>query len=158
MGRIAKGEPPYGLTQIYTPKAYGNRDEADPVRIHYSLPTEAQRRTAMVGLDVASEGWDISGNQGKLFEQLCAICVNHVESYSRRGNVEAGEKEIVPIRSAAEFAEFGETPFLVEMGMEIYLGTSLSKDESKNSEGSPDTSQAVTQVSDGTAASAGEKA
>ena len=156
MARTVNG-PSAGATRWYTPSAFGNRQDENPVRVHMCNPSERERRELYMDLgtqfDLDGDGNPINirhNDKGaeKMQDAAIARHVVAIENYSAAGGK--------PITNAEELLEHGELPFLTEIAHEVLGALSLSKGERKNSEGSSPCSEPVTPHSNGTVASACE--
>lgn len=155
MRQIA-GEKP-GSEVSYTPEAFGNREDSEPVRVSYTVPSERERRKMVSAGDTIEVKPNPDDPDGKpiivtkadqhVDRQAHALesCVLRVEGYQGRGG---------PILTGTDLAEHGETEIVSEVYNEIMGNHDLTEDEAKKPEGSSDSLDPVTLPSGVTAPTA----
>ena len=161
MARKIQGYKPHDERE-YIPKAFGNRQDDAPIRVWIKTPTERDKREvegdgSVIRFAVDKDGSPLRDSVGNPLMEIDSEetmrrhhralerFVSRVENYSRAEG---------PIDTGAEFAEHGETEIVTEVYREIIGAVSLSDVDAKKSNGSPDSSSAATQASDGIAPSA----
>ena len=151
MGRKVSGYA-HGMTRQYIPESFENRDDAEPVTVWISQPTEKQKREILAQSKTEllySEDGEILTDADGLprikpdldgsiawYSMICARFVSTVANY------EAADGS--PITTGKLLAEHGETSFITEIGAEVISGASLKEEEKKTlSERSDSSSQQI---------------
>lgn len=137
MARRVQGPPP-GQEDWYTPIAYGNDRETEPVKVRLRFPTESDKRQATIkaaridatlvpseNIDAAnlplSMGWLVA-----MQEVLIQRCVLEVQNYEDA----SGQ----PIKNGQDLAQHGEDSFIREIGDVLMRGIALTEAEKKTSD------------------------
>lgn len=154
MPKKAKGDR-FGEQRRIIPEALGNREcVGDEVLIvHYTVPTEAEKRAIRQFGDKETaikvgDDWKIEISQASTtakLEYACALKIFKVENYVNQNDE--------PILSGEDFAKYGDTPYVQEVGAAI-LGHLETDDIKKKSSGSQASDSQGQTASNGTAENA----
>ena len=158
MGRSVKGPKP-GDQREYIPEAFGNREDAEPIKVWIQDPTEGEKRKlTLLQTELGFENGEILRDSDgapqihitleamSKFQQSAILAhVVRVENYEVRG---------VAIVDGETLAEHGETELIADVALEITTGFSLAEAEKKRSGGLSGSRQAEIPASAGTAQSA----
>ena len=158
MARTVKGPKP-GVRREYIPESFGNRKDAEPIKVWIQDPTEGEKRKlTLMQTQLGFENGEILRDSdgapqihitleamSKVQQEAILAHVVRVANYEVRG---------VAIVDGETLAEHGETELIADVALEITTGFSLAESEKKQSGGSSDSKQAEIQASDGIAESA----
>lgn len=151
MGRIVKGYE-QGSLREYVPKAFGNREDPNPIRVWGVSPEERDARAvyaaaASAKVKVAKDGKPeevtMDGASFSWAETACARLIKKFE-----GEYEVRGKRIT---NGLELARWGESELVYEIAAEFMESASFGEEEKKTS-AEPSVSKSPTMPpSDGTA-------
>lgn len=141
MRRVGGSKP--GTTEIYVPKAHGNREDPEPVRVHYLVPTEAQRRAlkraeggGRFAIDPKTGQAD-RDEQGRIRVQLATADETSKRKRAIEDHVVSIENYVgadgEPIDTAGRFWTHGEPEIVDEVADEILASHGMREDEKKSS-------------------------
>lgn len=150
MARVVPGPPP-GKEVEYVPAFENNRADPDPVRAFFIAPSNADRRALYASPENPFTIENATGADLQRWrEKILGTLLQRVENYR--------DPDGVPIVTAADLAERGELPLFVELYSFASDLLTLSGEAVKPSAGPQDSSPQAIRLSNGTAASADDKA
>lgn len=117
----------------FVPVSDGNRNDAEPVRLIFTRPTEREKRELMLAAPTdPTDNIAAVAFQDRLVTQFL-FSVKNWEG----------------IKNAEEFLEFAETEFYAEAAGFVLEMLTLSEADAKNSKGSSGTTNQTTRAADG---------
>lgn len=165
--RRVQGHTP-GLAVTFTPTAFGNKKDPQPIEVDFTAPTEAEKRAARAAGDRGAISIDTTTGQA-VRDAKGLVRVEFGADGDAREKQRAIERHVTAVRNyvgadgkaidtGARLWTHGEREIVDEVAAEILRSTGLSDPEKKASGAPSDSSPAVTPPSPGTAGPAGEKA